>query len=176
MANTHELISKITVGSGGSARITFTSIPQTFTDLRLLLSARADASVGDSGYNSYVLTNAYSLDAGGRTRYIIGNPNSSVSTGTDTNNIVILGVNSSVTTAGTFANTSIYFFNYASTSQHKTVSIDQVTENNNADSYLMLNAGLYASNTAITEITIEPFGTGNFVQYTTARLYGIKNS
>ena len=41
MAVTHNLISTITVGSGGAASIDFTSIPQTYTDLLVKISLRA---------------------------------------------------------------------------------------------------------------------------------------
>ena len=76
----------------------------------------------------------------------------------------------------TFGSTSAYFTNYASTSQYKSVSIDQVSENNATASATMLSDGLYPANTAITSITIETFSTGNFVQHSTAYLYGISNA
>ena len=40
MANTFKKIQTVTVGSGGAATIEFTSIPQTYTDLKLVLSVR----------------------------------------------------------------------------------------------------------------------------------------
>jgi hypothetical protein len=40
MANTYEAIATVEVGSGGAADIEFTSIPATYTDLVLKLSAR----------------------------------------------------------------------------------------------------------------------------------------
>lgn len=166
------LISSVTVGSGGASTISFTSIPQTYTDLCLMFSTRADATIGDPYYNSYLLTNAFPLNGGASTRYLLGN-GSSVSSASDGNNILLLGVTSSGATASTFGNTVAYFTNYASTTLNKSVSIDQVSENNATASAAMLSAGLYPANTAITSITIDPFSTGNFVQYSTAYLYGI---
>jgi hypothetical protein len=175
MPTTYKLISKVTVGSGGAANISFTSIPQTYTDLCLVFSARADATIGDPYYNCYLLTNAFPLDGGADTRYLLGN-GSSASSASDGNNILLLGITSSGATASTFGNTSAYFTNYASTTINKSVSIDQVSENNATASAAMLSAGLFPANDAITSITIETFSTGNFVQYSTAYLYGISNA
>ena len=175
MATTYTLISSVTVGSGGAANISFTSIPQTYTDLYLIFSARVDTTIGDPYYNCYLLTNAYPLDGGGKTRYLLGN-GSSASSANDGNNILLLGITSSGATSNTFGSTSAYFTNYASTSQYKSVSIDQVSENNATASATMLSDGLYPANTAITSITIETFSTGNFVQHSTAYLYGISNA
>jgi hypothetical protein len=44
MANTYEAIATVEVGSGGAADIEFTSIPGTYTDLVLKLSARGTRS------------------------------------------------------------------------------------------------------------------------------------
>ena len=45
---TNNLISKQTVGSAGAASVTFSSIPQTFTDLRIVVSGRS-ARTGNVG-------------------------------------------------------------------------------------------------------------------------------
>jgi hypothetical protein len=42
MAATYKLIETVTVGSGGAANIEFTSIPQTYTDLKLVISGKND--------------------------------------------------------------------------------------------------------------------------------------
>jgi hypothetical protein len=44
MATTYEIISSVTVGSGGAANIEFTSIPATYTDLYVLASIRSNRS------------------------------------------------------------------------------------------------------------------------------------
>jgi hypothetical protein len=179
MASTYNLIKSVTVESGGAANITFTSIPQTYTDLCLFLSGRVDIpgpnGPTDPNYNSYLLTNAFPLGGGARTRYLLYDGSTS-SSASDTNNILLLGITSSAATANTFGNTFAYFTNYASTTLNKSVSIDQVSENNATASTTMLSAGLYPANDAITSITIETFSTGNFVQHSTAYLYGVSNT
>jgi hypothetical protein len=77
----------------------------------------------------------------------------------------------------TFANNEIYIPNYTS-SNFKSVSIDSVSEANQAGAvYQDMVAGLWSTTSAITSITLTSLSTGNnFVQYSTATLYGIKNS
>ena len=59
---------------------------------------------------------------------------------------------------------------------NKSVSIDSVTESNDTSyGYQALVAGLWSNSAAITNITLTP-ETGNYAQYSTATLYGIKNS
>jgi len=52
----------------------------------------------------------------------------------------------STNTANTFSNSQIYIPNYAG-SNYKSVSIDQVMENNSGTAYSVFIAGLYSSNT-----------------------------
>ena len=171
MATTYEAIATVTVGSGGAASIDFTSIPGTFTDLAILLSGRIDATFGNAWYDTYLKVNS----TAGTTRDLYGT-GSSVASATDAGEIRILGVPSSGATASTFSNALIYITNYASSTTYKSISIDSVSENNATASMAQLGAGLYSSNTAITSLSLDPYSTGNFTQYSTATLYGIKNS
>ncbi len=74
----------------------------------------------------------------------------------------------------TFANGEIYIPNYTA-SVNKSVSIDSVTENNATSAIAALDAGLWANTAAITSINLNG-NNGNFVQYSTAYLYGIVKS
>ena len=47
MANTYVKIASVTVGSAGANTITFNSIPATYTDLILYVSARSSRAVND---------------------------------------------------------------------------------------------------------------------------------
>ena len=46
MANTYVKIATVTVGSGGAANMTFSSIVGTYTDLAIKISARSDKATG----------------------------------------------------------------------------------------------------------------------------------
>jgi hypothetical protein len=170
MASTYELIAKSEVGSGGTANIEFTSIPSTYTDLLINFSGRDTAA---SNFNNVLIKlNGVTTD---QSRLVLQGSGSAVASSTDTP-IYVEGVVSASSTANTFSNVSIYIPNYASSTTHKSVSIDGVSENNATFGYTVFVAGRYASNTAVSSITLTDNGANTFVQYTTAYLYGIKNS
>jgi hypothetical protein len=78
-------------------------------------------------------------------------------------------------TASTFASQEVYIPNYAG-STNKSASVDSVGENNATNAVNDLLANLWSQTTAINQLTIFSGNTANFVQYSTATLYGIKNS
>ena len=84
------------------------------------------------------------------------------------------GVNDSSFTASVFASSEIYIPNYTS-ANNKSFSANSVNENNGTTTNMALNSNLWSNTSAITRITLDPFG-GDFAQYSTATLYGIKSS
>jgi len=168
MATTYKLISSVTVGSGGAASIAFTSIAATYTDLLVKISTRSSNVDASSGYYYDVTFNGTSANRSGR--YVQGNGSTAVSS-----TFTLWGVNaSSDFTSNTFSNGELYIPNYAS-ANNKSASLDSVQENNATLSRIILSAGLWSDSSAITSITFTPAG-GNFVQYSTAYLYGISNA
>jgi hypothetical protein len=170
MANTFELIASSTVGSGGAANIDFTSIPSTYTDLQLVLSARGTST---ALYANIKLNNSSSAIYSLRTIYGDGSAAASQNDSGATYFERFLMV-SSAYTANTFSNGMLYIPNYAG-STNKSVMFDSVNENNATSSQMFMVAGLWASTAAINQITLTP-NTGNFAQYSTAYLYGVKNA
>ena len=157
-----KLIETKTLATAQSS-IEFTDIPQDFTDLYVLVSARS-AGNGDAQMNIKPNGSTSSLTI----RRLQGSGSSaSSSSGAE----LYARVNPNDTTANTFANTSIYIPNYAG-STNKTFSIDSVYENNATLAVQAIFAGLWSSTAAITSITIGP-NSSNFVTNTTASLYGI---
>lgn len=176
MANTFELIASSTVGAGGASSIDFTSIPSTYTDLCVLLSGRCTAA-----FTRRVLRlriNNSSTAADYADRYLQGN-GTSASSGSDpagsSTYIQIFDLPAASATANTFANIGIYIPNYASTTTYKSISVDSVPEENGTTAYMSMVAGIYNNNTAITQVNLLP-DSGNFAQYSTAYLYGVKNA
>lgn len=174
MATTYKLIEQVTVASA-TTTISFNSIPQTYTDLCVLMSGRSDHGAhygggtlrfnGDLG-NNYSFKRMY-----GDTTTVGSTGGSSVSAITDWD------VNGGTTTASVFGNVQIYIPNYRS-SNFKSCSIDYSVENNSTNGINGLLAGLWSSTSAITSITIYPFtySTFFFQPNTTAYLYGISNA
>ena len=172
---TYTLISSVTVGSGGAANIEFTSIPQTYTDLKLVISHRTNRAVTLDGF--YLSVNGQSFSSTGTTRYLLGD-GSSASSGSTSTELQVGASTGSSATSNTFASSDIYITNYSNTTANKSMSFDNVTENNATSSWCFMGAGLYNINTnAITSLKLQS-GTGsvNLVQYSTAYLYGISNA
>lgn len=168
MANTYEAIATVTVGSGGASSIDFTSIPNTFTDLKVVISARGSYSALGSSYKlSFNGSNSnFSITA------LEGAGGSGVSSFTGTQ--YVGSAVGATATSNTFSNGEIYIPNYNS-GNNKSFSVEAVTENNGSEAYADLIAGLWSNTAAITSIGLTPTS-GTFDQYSTATLYGIKNS
>ena len=166
--------SAVTVGSGGAASIDFTSIPSTYTDLVVKFSARStDTTANDSS--------AIALQFNGDTasnytrRSLVGDGGSASSSNATTTSMRIGFIPTNGCTASTFGNGEIYIPNYAGSTQ-KSVSADAVAENNSATYiYSALNAGIWTGTAAITSIKII-IPSFNFIQYSTAYLYGVSNA
>ena len=159
MANTYTLIEAKTLTTT-TTDITFTSIPQTYTDLKLVYSARSNVNTSSEGYDATFSFNGATSNR--LTRVLRGD-------GTFTASNVI---NES---AGDFRLLrAMQPTNYTG-SNFKSFSIDAVNENNATTADQSMIAGLWSSTAAITSITVGAFG-GSLVQYSTFYLYGIKNS
>jgi len=165
-ANTFVQIgSTVTVGSGGAASFTFTSIPATYTDLIIKVSGRdnrgftfdnmapsfnaSTSNISTSALYAYGGTATPAAGSGANYQYVNGNSG----------------------TANLFSNYEWYIPNYAG-SNYKSISSDSVTEDNSSNSIVSLAANLWSITTAINEITFTPVN-GSLLQYTTASLYGI---
>ena len=170
MANTYTLISSVTVGSGGAANMEFTSIPSTYTDLLVKVSAR---NTGSTAIDVLVSFNGTTTTYTDKILYGSGSAAGSVN---DTGAAGVYGVLNTLSTdtANTFSNCEFYIPNYAG-SNNKSVSLDSVNENNGNTAYSYLAAGLWSSSSAITSIKIATTAS-NFAQYSTAYLYGISNA
>jgi hypothetical protein len=159
-----------TIGAGGASTVTFNNIPQSFTDLRLVISYRDAFSAafltpnmwfnGDNTSSSYSKT---LIEAAGS-----GAVGSSRQTSATLFNIQ--NINGASSTANTFTSVEIYIPNYAGSS-FKSALGDIVTENGATQSFQELHAFLWRNTSAIASVSIQP--PQSFVQHSTFTLYGI---
>ena len=163
---TMTLISTITVGVGGATIANFTSIPQTFTDLAILWSARSSYA----GIDDWTNCNFNNNTTGPTLRQLYGNGSSAASGSGAYFELGRMVANNA--TANTFGSVMTYIPNYTS-SNYKSWSYDSVGENNATTAYQYIAAGLWANTAAITSIAISPANGPNFLQYSTFSLYGI---
>jgi hypothetical protein len=161
--------------TGSQSSIDFTVIPGTYTDLCIKYSARTDRANQNSDiylqFNG-ITTATYSF------KRIYGAGSGTGASDGLTNNAsggfagTACGASS---TASTFGNSEIYIPNYAG-STAKSWSVDGVNENNATGVLDALYAGYWSGTAAITSITLKDYNAANFVQYSTATLYGISKS
>lgn len=165
MPATFESIATTTLGSAG--QIAFTSIPSTYTDLRLVLVGTANVDFNharmrfnsDTG-NNYSFTDLY------------GQGSAAGSTITSsTNRIDIDGQGGGM--SATIPNLiTVDIFSYAG-STNKTC-LATASEDTNGAGYVVRVVGLWRNTSAITRIDLLTEGaTPNFKANTTATLYGI---
>jgi len=166
----YNLIATTTVGSGGAASIDFTGIPQTYTDLFLVSSLRGDAAVNYQ-------TNRMKIN-GSTSNMIVKNvygTGGTAGSASVTTYLLVGYTTGSSTTANTFSSHNIYIPNYAG-STYKSISSECAAENNSTTAYeLDISSGLWSQTAAITSLSLYP-ESGSWVQYSSASLYGIKNS
>ena len=171
MALTFSAIATVTVGSGGAGSVTFSSIPQTYTDLCILTSARDDRSLYVDDYR--ILFNGNSTPF--TYRAATGDGSTVATYGGSSNSNLIGVVTAANATANTFGNGLVYIPNYTG-STNKPFMADAVSENNAASAQQWLVASLYTDTSAITSITIDQGDGSNWLQYSTFYLYGIKKN
>jgi hypothetical protein len=159
-----QLIAHQEVPSGGVSSIVFDEIPDSFTDLMILVSMRGSLSNFYSEYRVRFngITSTYTA------RSLYGN-GSTTASGTFPASSFGVGTTA---TANTFSNDRIYIPNYRS-STAKSFMSDFVGENNATSAFAGIYANLWDGTDPITSIELTEINGGTFLQYTSATLYGI---
>ena len=162
------LIEHIELGSAQNS-ITFTSIPQTYTDLLVVFSLRA---VSGNHPSSSISLNTYGT--GTYTRRQLAGSGSAASSNTTTESELYLSqIPAADNTANTFGNTQVYIPNYTS-SATKSLSADLVSEQNATQAYQAITSGSWDQTAAVTSVSLQTYGRSiNLAQYSSATLYGI---
>ena len=167
--NSYESIATVTVGSGGSSTVTFSSIPTGFTHLQIRAMATASSSTasyfrfnGDTGSN-------YS-------RHMLQGNGSSAAAyagASQTSMWFIADINTGVYVAGAVVD----ILDYKDTNKYKTVRILNGVDNNNTsgNNAIEFVSGLWMNTNSVTSIDIFPLS-GTFSQYSSFALYGIKGA
>jgi hypothetical protein len=163
MPATYEPIATTTLGTSTST-ITFSSIPATFTDLRLVLVATASGGTKFLRFNSS--TTGYS------NTWILGD-GSSATSGRSTS-YPRLDLNSQDTGDSTPSLDTVDVFSYAG-STNKTCLMTS-SHDENGSGQVMRQVGLWANTAAITQIDLLLSSSNTWSAGTTATLYGIKNA
>ena len=169
-----ESIATTTVGSGGQATITFSSIPQTYKHLQVRAIARTDrASTFDGGYvqfNSDTTLSNYTLHILSGTGSAATSEGYSTASGAGLQTPTTGGDTILANTFGLFV---MDILDYANTNKYKTLRNLNGADRNGTGSIILLS-NLWQSSSAITTLSFTSFSASNFAQFTQFALYGIK--
>lgn len=167
MANTFKKIASLTAGSGGVASFDFTGIPATYSDLYLSLSARSSNS---SNFDNPRI--AINTSTTGFSRLLFYSENATL--GNESASDRIIGVCPAVNTvANSFGALKLHIPNYVS-GNNKAYSVFSTSQHNTSTPRaLWYLGGIWANTATVSQITISLNTGANFVQYSTATLYGI---
>jgi hypothetical protein len=172
VTTSYESIATVTVGGGGSATITFSSIPATYTHLQIRAICKTTA--GTSNINS--IFGQFNSDTGSNyARHFLNGSGSAAGVGAGTSNSsMFFGTNIETLGTNAFAANVIDILDYANTNKYKTTrSLSGVDANGSG--YVQFMSGLWMNTAAVTSITISP-NSDDFIQYSQFALYGIKGS
>ena len=170
-----ESIQTVTVASGTSNEISFTSIPSTYEHLQIRLNARTNRSIQAEAN----LLIRFNNDTGSNYAYhdLYGDgANATASAATTQTKIIANRLTGAGADANIFGSIIIDILDYKNTNKYKTVRAFGGVDRNGAGG-ISFSSGVWMNTNAITEIdftTIE--GSFDFVQYSHFALYGIKGA
>lgn len=168
--NSYESIATTTVGSGGIATVSFTSIPATYTHLQIRGITRNESVTDETRIR-------FNSDTGSNYAYhrLRGTGSAASATAASTVSYIELPFASySGTTASVYGAVVIDILDYANTNKYKTIRQLGGTDLNGSGT-LEFISGLWQNTNAITSISIFP-SSGDINEYSQFALYGIKGS
>lgn len=173
MPSTYTLISSNTLSSD-AATVNFTSIPNTYTDLVLKITARGDAAGLSTllmvGLNSTSVNISCTYLYSSYSTYVVQSGRDSAATSAGFGYF-----NGSTTTSNTFGPIEIYIPNYAG-STTKPINSIAMYENNSASAYGWAQASFANTTSPITSINLSRLIGSNFLAGSSFYLYGISKS
>jgi hypothetical protein len=173
--NAYASIQTITVGSGGTANITFSNIPQNFKHLQVRAVVRSTSSTtydnvvaqlnGDSGNNYSGHLSAFGDGATNPP------PSYSYASSSSTTTMWITGGTANANYFGGFI---MDISDYTNTNKYKTTKSVNGADNNATNTYMSFGSTAWMNKTdKITSITFKSGYGNNFAQYSTFALYGL---
>jgi hypothetical protein len=169
-----ESIATVSVGSGGAASATFSSIPATYKHLQIRAIARSNRVESSGEY----INLTFNSDSGANYAWhnFRGDGTNVTAQGlTNYNGVDISRFACTSQTTGVFGLMVLDVLDYENTNKYKTFKC-LAGFDNNGDGHIRLTSGLWMNTNAITTITLTVGGGTLFNQYSSFALYGIKGA
>jgi len=171
-ASSYESIATSTVGSGGVASITFSSIAATYTHLQIRGIGRSNRATPADMDSLFIQFN--SDTAANYSDHALRGDGATASATSDVSySQMEMYRIANVYAANVFGAQIVDILDYANTNKYKTIrSLGGV--DNNGSGMVALNSGNWRNTAAVTSILLKPAVGTLFNQYTSFALYGIK--
>ena len=177
MPGTYSLIASSTVGAGGASSIDFNNVPSGYVDLVIKYSLRCTLSGGPFHFGDCAVRFNGDTSTNYNNLVMRSREGSVASFGSSTSTFIALYEASAAdATANAFGTGQVYISKYAS-SDSKSVSTEGTSQSNDSTRVQFGSiSGLWRSSSPVTSIKLYEQNGTNFVQNSSAYLYGIKNS
>jgi hypothetical protein len=170
---TYTLISS-NVLSSSAASVTFSSIPATFTDLVLIISARSNNGAASDAVN--ITFNGNTSAVYSQTQLMgFGSGGVASTNGSGLSRNYYRYIDGNGSTADTYGSMEIYIPSYL-VSQNKPIGVFGVQETNAAAANMAVVAALFSSTAAISSLTVKPEDGSLWLSTSSFYLYGISNA
>jgi hypothetical protein len=170
----YDSIATTTVGAGGVADITFTSIPSTYTHLQIRFLAQCSNSATATDNLAF----RFNSDTGGNyTRHYMEGNGSSATAGANTGvtQVYATCAQTSPSYPSAFGGGVLDILDYTNTNKYTTTRALSGVDFNISGGAVQFTSGLWLNTAAITSINIRALA-GNLTQYSQFALYGIKGN
>lgn len=166
----YESIATVTVGSGGSSTITFSSIPSTYKHLQVRILANASSTAqAIMSFNGDTSSSNYSFHS------LVGNNSGAQSQGYATGTLGGVVPSPRLGGGSYFGNAIVDILDYTNTNKYKTTR-ELLGWDGNGTGEVQLTSGGWYSGSAINSISFVIQGGGDFVEHSKFALYGISGA
>jgi hypothetical protein len=164
-------IATTTVGAGGQASVTFSSIPSTYTHLQIRALGRSSFA---NTFSSIEIQFNADTGANYAWHYLKGS-GSAASSSASTSDTVMRAIDfvSASQASGIFSAYTMDILDYTNTSKNTTMRIFGGADCNGSGG-MDLHSGAWFNTSAVTSIKLAASNASNFEQYSSFALYGIK--
>ena len=170
--NNFSSIATVTVGSGGASSVSFTGIPSTYQHLQVRFLGRSSYNNSGSSVNLY-----YRLNNDTASNYsqhaFRGDGNTVFASGSASQGAMYpgAGIADAGSTASVFGGGVLDLLDYANTNKNKTARVLNGFDGN-GNGQIVFSSGAWYSTTAVNRLDLTT--DGNWVQYSSFALYGIR--
>jgi hypothetical protein len=169
--NSYESIQTVTVGSGGQSSITFSSIPATFKHLQIRGIGRS-ADTGTNDVTGYLRFNSDTASNYSSHRLYGYGSSAGADSAVSAAQISFATVLANGNAASCFSGIVCDILDYTNTNKYKTTRSLAGGETNSLG-MMFVTSGNWRDTSAVSSITLTNSG-GNWVQYSSFALYGIR--